>query len=329
MTRTDIHKPSLLNPAEYTFLAAFYQGASDAMYDAYSNNREYGDYIQDGAVSLLDGTQVFEGNFKAKGSCDHCGAHFNHGVLFQHIPTGDLIHVGHICADDTIGLPSKAAAMKRAAEKAAAAAKAEAEALARADEWKRENPAIAEFLQLVANEESAYRDAMGEWNDKGCVGRAPVPPVSSHPFLHDMIHTVNRYGSLSEKQVNAVYKFKAGYEKRIAGIEERKAAEVVPTTPIETGRRVITGTIVHTKFQDSDFGSTPKMLVIQADGNKVWSTVPEHGFPVSDTEGYTLPLDALKGREVEFTATIKVKDDEHFGIASRPTNMTTKEAATA
>src|SRR5260370_766651 len=120
MTRTDTHKPSLLDPAEYTFVAAFYQGTSIAMEKCYDDDhREYDkviewihpDYRNKRSVgnARRPGEQVFQGNYAAKNSCDHCGAIFAHGVLFLHIPTGDLIHVGHICAADTIGLPSKAA----------------------------------------------------------------------------------------------------------------------------------------------------------------------------------------------------------------------------
>jgi len=47
MTRSDIHRPSLLDPAEYKFICAFYQGDSEAMHDAYEHeHKEYNLWIR-------------------------------------------------------------------------------------------------------------------------------------------------------------------------------------------------------------------------------------------------------------------------------------------
>jgi len=70
------------------------------------------------------------------------------------------------------------------------------------------------------------------------------------------------------------------------------------------------------------------MLDKETDGNKVWGTVPEAAFLNDPESGSTLPLDALKGREVEFTAAVeRSRDDEHFGFYKRPTKVTVKEVA--
>ena len=110
--RTDIHKPSLLDPAEYDFVAAFYQGDSPWIGQGYQAEME----IYNAAV---ESHPVFNGNHARKATCDHCGAAFAHGVLFRHTPTDELIHVGHICASNTVGLPSRAAKVRKSAEKLA------------------------------------------------------------------------------------------------------------------------------------------------------------------------------------------------------------------
>jgi len=309
MTRTDIHRPSLIDPAEYTFMAAFYQGASEAMMKAYAHDmREYD--------AALAAHPVFDGNYSAKLTCDHCGAAFNHGALFLHIPTNRLVHVGHICADNTVGLPSRAAAVRKQAERAAAEENDRIKRHKANAQWQAENADVVTFLNDTAMAEVAYRDA-----PKPTTLRAP------HPFLNDMVHTFNKWGNLSERQTAAVRKFMVKaveFAQRDAERQAEREAEVAASEPLAEGRRLITGIILSTKWQESMYGTTPKMLVKQADGNKVWGTVPDAAFEYSPAG--TLTLDDLKGREVEFTATVeRSQDDEHFGFYKRPTGIKTKE----
>lgn len=298
MSRTDIHRPSLADPAEYTFKAAFYQGASDAMHDAYMlDMRDY-----DAAVENFPS---FSGNYAEKATCDHCGAAFNHGVLFLHVPSGELVHVGHICAANTVGLPSKAAATRKRAEQAR---RNEVERQKRQEagaKWQSENSDVVEYLTKYSVE---VRDT----------GR------KSHPFLDDMVRSLHKWGTLFPNQANAVRKFIANDAKP----RPERTPEPEPTTPLEEGRRVITGKIVSTKWKDTMYGNTPKMLVRQDDGNKVWGTVPEHGFLVDPDTGATEDLDALRGMKVTLTAKVeRSRDDEHFGFFSRPSGMTTEDVA--
>jgi hypothetical protein len=320
MTRTDLHKPSLLDPAEYSFAACFYQGSSDEMHDAYcDDHREYSRWIEDGRA-VRENTQVFEGNYAAKFTCDHCGATFAHGVVFLHKPTGDLIHVGHICASDTIGLPSKAAATRKRAEKAAARAREQERLLAAADKWRTEHPAAAAYLTVCAEEEAAYRAEMLAWNEQGCPGAAPVTP-GVHNFIRDMIFTVNRYGGLTNRQELAVLKFAASHKSR----EERQAEKAkqveadATREPLVEGKRQVEGEIVSVKFQDGLYGETLKMLVREDGGNKVWGTVPRSIESSLNSDGIL----ALKGQRVRFSATVeRSKDDENFGFFKRPTGAT-------
>lgn len=275
MTRTDTHKPSLLDPAEYTFEAAFYQGSSEAMHKAYGF--DHIDYSA--AIARYDS---FSGNHENKGTCDHCGAAFAHGALFLHTPTAQLIHIGHICAENTVGLPSKAAAARKRAERAQAEANEKAKRLEATQAWRNENQGLVDFLA------------------------AP----QTHPFLQDMQRALQNYGSLTERQAAATAKFAAKAAEFAARDAEREATKVTPEQPLTEGRREIKGEVVSTKWQDSDYGTSLKMLVVEADGNKVWGTVPSaHG-------------EEIKGSQVSFTATVTRSDrDENFGFYRRPTNL--------
>lgn len=315
--RTDIHRPSLADPAEYTFLAAFYQGASEAMHRAYAaDHRDY--------EAAVENYEVFEGNHARKTTCDHCGAAFNHGALFLHTPTQQLIHIGHICADNTIGLPSKAVAARKRAERAQAEANERAKTLAATQTWRDENGDLVDFLRGIEQQETSYRESN---KDNGPYVRAP------HPFLTDMVHALNRYGSLTERQAYATRKF-AAKAAEFAARDAQRAAEPQPTAKFPEGRITVTGEIVSTKMQDGDYGSTFKMLVKLTDGNKVWGTVPgsleDLTFStINDDNTVTDGID-LRGQTITFTATFEVsKNDEHFGFFKRPTKVSVVEQVAA
>jgi hypothetical protein len=276
MTRTDTHKPSLLDPAEYDFMAAFYQGDSPWIGQGYRAEME----IYEAAV---EAHLVFNGNHAAKGTCDHCGAAFNHGVLFRHIPTDELIHVGHICAANTVGLPSRAEKVRKSAEKLAKELKEREERKLAAADWHKEHAELISWLATVTLADDA------------------------HSFLLDMHSTIEKWGKLSDRQTAATYKWMEGAKKREAS-KQAEAETLSHAKPLEEGRREIMGDVISTKWQDSDFGGGMKMLVRMADGNKVWGTIPA---AIDSTD--------LVGETVIFTATVKRSgNDEHFGFFSRP-----------
>jgi hypothetical protein len=278
--REDIHKPSMLDPAEYDFIAAFYQGDSPWIAKSYQAEMELYD-------QAINDCNVFMGNFFHKQTCDHCGAAFNHGVLFLHVPTDELIHVGHICASETVGLPDRAAKAKKAAEKFAREQKAIEAQRESTAEWREENSELVSWL-------------------------AGQDMETVHDFIRDMQRTLDKWGKLSEGQARATRKWMDGQEK----FQARKAEEVkrVENAPIlENGRHVLQGEIVSTKWSDGAYGTQPKMTVLLDTGNKVYGTIPTSILPVE--------ISNLKGHRVNFVATVKRSDrDEHFGFFSRPSS---------
>lgn len=97
------HKPTNkdFNPSEYVALCAFYQGDRSEMLNEYS--RENGIY-----EAAIGSHKVASGLWSLNKSCDHCGTAFDHGVLYLHEPTNELVHVGHICARKTLPLADEA-----------------------------------------------------------------------------------------------------------------------------------------------------------------------------------------------------------------------------
>lgn len=108
------------------------------------------------------------------------------------------------------------------------------------------------------------------------------------------------------------------------------------SAPVPTGRVVIEGEIRSMTWRDNDFGGAWKMLVVSAEGWKVWGTVPSALFDaeevtalVYDEAGYfrsgewgsvgAAAETVLPGRRCRFTATVKASDDDPaFGFYSRP-----------
>jgi hypothetical protein len=96
------HKPSNkdFNPTEYVSLCAFYQGDRQELIEEYSRENS----VYEAAVASH---KTASGLWSLNKSCDHCGTSFDHGVLYLHEPTNELVHVGHICARKTLPLPDE------------------------------------------------------------------------------------------------------------------------------------------------------------------------------------------------------------------------------
>lgn len=224
----------------------------------------------------------YKGNFDAKRTCDHCGAYFKYGSIFRHEPTGELIVVGWICSEETFDVPDRAALdQKRARERAAAGR----EALKR-----------AEALQAWIDEDPTRQTDVIDW-------------MLAHPedgFYQDLLAKMRKYGPLSERQEAAVRKGPEREAKRLAALAADAAAGPVPE-----GRLVLEGEVLSTKWQDSDYGGSLKMVVRLDNGSRVWGSVP------SSMQAMEQPLD--RGDRVQFTATVEAsRDDASFGYYKRP-----------
>lgn len=305
MTRTDIHRPSMVDPGAYDYCGAFYQGPSHWMTEAYTDERP-DDLLADllgvpsGSVSVM--SYIVNGNWRRKGTCDHCGAHFHHGVFFRHRHTGEVIAVGHQCADETMSLPSRAALLRKRATKAHAEGKKAEKIRESAAEWTAANPAVHAHLLEFAHD-----------GDDGWRGNS---------FYADLLRKLELYGGLSEKQTEAVER----NIERDRTFRERRAQEKANALPVPEGRQAIVGKVLSLKERESMYGTVLKMLVQHDSGWKVWGTCPAAlADPVSlslsdEYGGWVWRPTVEVGDTVAFTGTVEVsKDDQSFGFFKRPT----------
>lgn len=115
---------------------------------------------------------------------------------------------------------------------------------------------------------------------------------------------------LSEKQVALLDEQVAKATAYLASKVEREAAQAAAKAaalPVPTGRVTIIGTVVSRKWYDGDFGSTCKLLLVGADGWKVFVTEPRS-------------LNCQVGDVVTLTCSVQASaDDRTFGKGKNPT----------
>lgn len=204
--------------------------------------------------------------------CHHCGAHLRYVAWLRHLPTGYTVVVGETCLDNRFSL-----------------ATADFHRIRKAAELDRQahriRNLVAEFV--AANPDLAFM--------------ADKDHEHTNSFVADVARKLRAYGELSERQVEAV-------RRSIVRDAERDVERAVePTAPVIEGRGEVSGRVLSTKWQDSDFGSTLKMLVQDDRGFKVWGSVPSS-------------IEVERGDVVRFTATVeRSQDDEAFGFFKRPT----------
>ncbi len=290
MPRTDVHAPRHMDPAEYTLLLeADTRGEGNCTwYEVESNDPRLN-------------APAFKGHWHERGGCDHCGAHgLRFIAVYHHAPSNETVVVGWQCAS-ILGLDSKSEREHRDRQ-------VQARRLEAVREWVAASPENGRCHEvLLAN--AAASQAWGDRNEAAYdTGSSANHFGFARPnsFLSDLLHKLNRYGSLSERQVAAALR-SVERDAEFAARRAAQAAEVADAGPLVEGRRHIAGVIVSLKTQQSDYGTQFKMLVREDDGNKVWGTEPAS---ISGCE---------KGQRVELTATVTRSDrDEHFGFFSRP-----------
>lgn len=199
--------------------------------------------------------------------CDCCGStRLIYACTVVHKPTLAAYWIGRDCATKLMGLATGAFS------KLSVALAERGERKRRVASWITLNPQHAEIVA---------------WADS-----------STHYIVSDLVSRLRRYGSLSEKQVELIYKIK----NQIADRATAKANEPTPTTPAPVGRVKVSGTVLGTKSIESRFGFTHKALIRLSDFNKVWVT-----------------CHAVVGEVVTFTATFTASaTDSHFATGSRP-----------
>lgn len=315
--RTDAHRPSALDPADYAWVG--FEDAHEG--DEYLFEFDWERYrVLRGEAAIVDekgrsvdgvpediafATATYSGGRVRAGGCVHCGqTRIRYWTFYLHKPTGEVVAVGSSCAAK-LSLDSRDDIERRAA--------VERQRLtAKLDEWR----AADEKNELAIADLLAAEDAAGGSGGAG------------NDFTDSLLRYARKNGYLTEAQRDAVLK---GIETRKRREEERaeraeEAGDPEPSPVIE-GRIDIEGRIVAMKNVDSVYGSTTKMLVLDDRGFKVWGTFPDGLtnplFERAVDEGATDIASWIRaggiGR-IRFRAAVeRSRDDETFGFFKRPT----------
>ena len=282
--RTDVHRPSALDPADY----------ADVGY------LDLGDGID-------PGDQFIEPEFDAKtmvwdetgkwATCAHCGHSARYYEVFFHAKSDRLVPVGMTCAKK-LGLSSIHEVEMRQQAERRKLAKVRGHFLAG-------NPRARQAIEWASDHFVEVREAYAEDSlaeDHGL--------IDTNNFLYDLAQKFERYGSLSEKQVEAAWwaaERQRQHEIRSDLWEQEREAERENAEPCPTGRVEITGTVLKLDSKENDYGTRNVMTVKDDRGFLVWGTVPTRLWPE-------------RGDRVTFTAAIEPSDrDEFFGFYKRPT----------
>lgn len=246
--RTDTHRPSAIDPSEYTALGGYYGGNSDDMYDAYKQDMDY-------LVSL----GVPEEELKQT-KCDHCGQRFAHGVLYVHLPSDEYVHIGHICAAETMSLPDRISLQRKRAEDRAKAARERREA------WE--------------GQTDETREAVAFWSERD------LPRNGYGEFLTDLIAKTRRY-VLTERQAAALAKSVRTQRERDAKAQEHEAKRkpATPLAELPNERTVITGKVVAVKYYEWQWGGFEAATIVVDNGKteyKAWVKVTSKFRPERD-----------------------------------------------
>lgn len=283
MDRKDIHRPSAIIPADYEFVAFEYLKIEGDILGACAALQSERAIIK----AHMERTGGTYSQHEHGGNCHVCGAHAVYTVLFFHPLTNGYIRTGQDCAEK-MEMPYndiRYNAFRKAVTDArlAVAGKRKAEALLA------EKGFIAAWT--LFSEKDATVTAKYAYEERTIV---------------DIVGKLVKYGSSSDRAVNYIGTLLTKIADR-AVVEAKHAEEAALAVDCPEGRVTVTGEVISTKLQASDFGQQLKMLVKDDTGYKVWGTVPS-------------TLDVERGNRVKFSAQVEPsKDDTKFGFFKRPT----------
>lgn len=205
--------------------------------------------------------------------CTHCGTYLKHGSVYRHT-SGELVVIGPTCADR---LSFESASAIQIEHRANRIHLARLRSLMKANwRWK----IVGEFL--IENQ------------DKDVI-------------IHDMLNKLNKYFSLSRKQIAFARRLVRQHDEYEARKAEREA-KIANAPDWEDGRQEIEGQVLSAKWKDSDWGSSLKLLIELADGRRCWGSAPQKWIDADEPK--TIRIKA------GFTAS---RDDKKFAFYKRPT----------
>lgn len=313
--RTDIHRPSAIDPEAYEFVGVEYQRVDDIVGGAMMLAEE-----RRKITAHKERTGGTYSRHEHGGNCHVCGAHCIYTALFYHPETNVYIRTGFDCADKMhMGDKQLFRAFKRSIHDARLNMAGKAKAMAMLDD-----AGLSRAWELYLLDEDPTDEPIRECHCKRWEGCAKCDYTGIKPnswgILCSIVDGVRTYGNLSDKQIDFLRKLVHtvdNWDQIKAEREAKQKAERDAAEPCPTGRVEIIGKVASTRVQEGNFGTEYKMLVIDDRGFKLWGSIPSCLQLFEDAEGRQRALD--KGDRIKFTGTIEPsKDDEKFGFYKRP-----------
>lgn len=339
---SNIHKPSQFIPEDYTVIDYIDANEPANISSAFKYLSDQG---HDGArlqvhseiTAFYNLCEKYFGVRSAPCVCDHCGKYARYFAVAFHKPTAKHIAVGHICADNRLGITTDQFRWNRLAERA----KASATEIAR-------STALIELETKDPELHRAWLQAHGDDKDRaGAIARESailnvvddrdVQSISDifHRgiyFLSSVADRVrkNNFNASDKQRAVLISGLAKSREFAIQSLSRNTGyrahaiakAELGASAPVLSGRILIRGKIASFKYTESEqWGSTLKFAIHLPSGQTVFVSVPSLLSVWTGTSAdREAPWRATVGDTVEFTATVQQSDrDPLFYFGSRPT----------
>jgi hypothetical protein len=290
MKRTDIHRPSAINPSEYEFVGQEcfkIQGIGDCQAVLQERARIQAHKARTGG---------HYSDHEHGGNCMVCGSvNAIYTVLFYHAKTNTYVRMGSDCAakcemGGDFGTTSN---FRRAVENA--------------------REAIAGKNKTIA--------LLSDYGLSRCwdIYNAPFETKRwEENTITDIVGKFVKYGSISKAQQDFLKSLLSKIDNR-AAVQAKREVEKAAAADCPKGRVKVEGVILKIRTDDTYYGPTTKMLVKATEGYLVWGTRPSGiGWQkVGDKVRFTASVTPFN-------------DDPKFGFFKRPTNaMLLEEGWTA
>jgi hypothetical protein len=278
LKRTDIHRPSAINPSEYQFVA--YEFLPGGAWQYLAVQREI----------IRNHMARTGGNYSGHdhgGNCMVCGNVLAiYTVLFYHEKSNTYVRMGDICARK-VEMAFDNSAFNRFKDTV--------------NGWRRavagKNKAMNTLMEkgygdawdLFETREKNWKDYKYEENT-----------------ICDIVGKLVRYGNISDKQMNFIGRLLTQIDGRVV-IAKKRAEEKALAAPVPTGRFVIEGKIVSRQYKSDIMYPAFKITVKHVSGWCVYGTLPAslEDAKVGDFVTFSATVEVSDG-------------DQKFGFFSRP-----------
>ena len=283
VTRTDIHRPSAIefNPEDYDLVSTF-DLSPEWPFAEFELPRKHE------TIQMLARKGIRHTGVHGEGFCDHCGARVRYAAIMHHIPTDGYIWIGEQCYNNRFDV--SCADFRKLRDNAA-----DVRNWNRKAEKRRQ--IIAAFSEQV---KAAYEWALSDNAQGPAYSIADKIRLYAEPF--------------SAKQESFLVSLHERYCTRLKEAREREARIASGSIkPCPAGKMQVAGTILCDRVDETQWGTTHKMLVETEEGYRLWGSVPAYVYV------YGTPM---RGTRLTFTATIEPSEkDPVFGFYKRPSKV--------